>query len=58
MASHRKIYWGLRDESEIPKMAACGDGTDPAGGGGAGGGGTGGSGRPVSYTHLRAHETV
>ena len=46
MASHRKIYWGLRDESEIPKMAACGDGTDPAGGGGAGGGGTGGSGRP------------
>ena len=46
MASHRKIYWGLRDESEIPKMAACGDGQDPAGGGGAGSGGSGGSGRP------------
>ena len=46
MASNRKIYWGLRDESEIPKMAACGSGTDPAGGGGAGSGGSGGSGRP------------
>ena len=35
----KKIYWGIRDESEIPKMAACGDGQDPQGGGGAGSGG-------------------
>ena len=42
-----KIYWGLRDKSEIPRMAACGEGTDPAGGGGAGSGGSGGSGRPT-----------
>ena len=42
----KKIYWGIRDESEIPKMAACGDGQDPQGGGGAGSGGSGGSGRP------------
>ena len=39
MASYRKIYWGLRDESEIPKMAACGSGTDPAGGSGGSGDG-------------------
>ena len=24
--SRYKIYWGLRDENEIPKMAACGKG--------------------------------
>lgn len=38
MAYNRKIYWGLRDESEIPKMAACGEGKDVEGGGGAGSG--------------------
>ena len=46
MKNKRIIYWGLEDERTIPKMAACGDGTDPAGGGGAGGGGSAGSGRP------------
>ena len=39
MASNRKIYWGLRDEREIPKMAACGEGKEP--GGGSGGAGSG-----------------
>jgi len=47
MKNKRIIYWGLEDEKRIPKMAACGDGQDPAGGGGAGSGGSGGSGRPT-----------
>ena len=41
MKNKRIIYWGGNHQTTIPKMGACGSGTDPSGGSGEGSGGSG-----------------